>query len=161
LWTDHGFHLGDKDTWEKFTLWEESTRVPLVFVAPGITRASTRCSRPASLLDVYPTLADLTGLKGPDHLEGVSLVPQLRNVEAPRKRPAICTYCKGNHSVRGQRYHYIRYANGDEELYDHKKDQGEWNNLAGDPAYAAIKKELASWLPKVNVEPMKKTSVKQ
>ena len=159
LWTDHGFHLGDKETWEKFTLWEESTRIPLVFVAPGVTRAGSRCSRPASLLDVYPTLVDLAGFKVPAHLEGLSLVPQLRNAKAPRKRPAICTHGKDNHSVRGQRYHYIRYANGDEELYDHKKDQGEWNNLADGPAHDAIKKELASWLPKVNAEPMRKTNI--
>jgi len=142
-------------------LWEESTRVPLVFVAPGVTHAGERCSRPASLLDLYPTLVDLAGLKAPAHLEGASLVPQLRNVEALRKRPAICTHGKDNHSVRGQRYHYIRYANGDEELYDHKKDQGEWNNLADDSAHAAIKKELTLWLPKVNAEPMRNTRFKQ
>jgi len=150
LWTDNGFHLGDKETWEKFTLWEESTRVPLIFVVPGLTRPDTRCSRPASLLDVYPTLVEVAGLAPNPRLEGVSLVAQLRDPDAPRQEPAVTTQGRNNHAVRSERYRYIRYDNGDEELYDHQHDPGEWDNLAGDSKHNAVKKELAAWLPKVN-----------
>ncbi len=152
LWTDHGFHAGDKETWEKFTLWEEATRVPLIFVAPGVTRPGARCARPASLLDIYPTLVELAGHAPRKELEGRSLVSQLREPQAPRDEPALCTHERNNHSVRSERFHYIRYANGDEELYDHAGDEGEWNSLAGDPTFAAVKTDLAKWLPKVNVE---------
>jgi len=150
LWTDHGFHLGDKETWEKFTLWEESTRVPLIFVVPGLTRPGARCSRPASLLDIYPTLVELAGLAPNPKLEGVSLLAQLRDPDAPRQAPAVTTHGRNNHTVRSERYRYIRYENGDEELYDHRNDTGEWDNLAADPKYDTVRKALAAWLPKVN-----------
>jgi len=152
LWTDHGWHLGEKHHWRKFTLWEEADRVPMVFIVPGLTEPGTRCDRTVSLLDIYPTLADLCGLPVGEHLEGRSLRPLLKDPEAAWDRPVITTHGRNNHAVRSERWRYIRYSDGGEELYDHESDPMEWTNLAGDPQHAGVKKELAGWLPKVNVE---------
>ena len=150
LWTDHGWHLGEKSHWRKFALWEEATRVPMIFVAPGLTEAGVRCDRTVSLLDIYPTLADLCGLPTDGQLEGRSLKPLLKNPATQWDRPVITTHGRGNHAVRSERWRYIRYSDGNEELYDHENDPMEWNNLAGDPKYGQTKKELAEWLPKKN-----------
>ena len=150
LWGDHGWHLGEKLRWRKQTLWEESTRVPLIFVAPGLTAPGSRSERAVSLLDLFPTLAELAGLDVPEHLEGTSLVPLLENPDAAWDRPAISTHHFGNHAVRSERFRYIRYNDGSEELYDHGADPNEWHNLADDPDYADAKAELASWLPTEN-----------
>lgn len=149
VWSDHGFHLGEKGKWEKFTLWEKATRAPLIIVAPGTTSAVTRCAQPVSLLDLFPTLNELCGLPAPaGGLHGDSLVPLLRDPRATRSRPAVMTYGRGNHAVRSARWRYIRYADGTEELYDHAADPHEWTNLAGRPDLAAIKADHARWLPR-------------
>ncbi len=150
LWSDHGWHLGEKLHWRKFTLWEEATRNVLMVSAPGITRPGGRCPRPASLLDIYPTLVDLCGLTPRKELEGLSLSAQLKEPSASREAPALTTYLRGNHSVRGERWRYIRYSDGGEELYDHDKDPQEWTNLAGQPEFQKLKAELARWLPKTD-----------
>ena len=150
LWGDHGWHLGEKLRWRKQTLWEESTRVPLIFVVPGVTAAGGRSERAVSLLDLFPTLAELVGIDAPEHLEGTSLVPLLEDPDAEWARPAISTHHFGNHAVRSERFRYIRYNDGSEELYDHDADPNEWHNLAEDPDYADAKVELASWLPTEN-----------
>ena len=147
---DHGWHLGEKLHWRKFTLWEEATRNPLLVVAPGVARPGGRCARPVSLLDVYPTLTELCGLPARPGLEGESLVPLLRDPDGPRATPALTTYGRGNHSVRSEQWRYIRYCDGTEELYDHAGDAREWHNLAWDPRYDAEKQELARWLPEVS-----------
>jgi arylsulfatase A-like enzyme len=149
LWSDHGYHLGEKGITGKNTLWERSTRVPLIFAGQGISRGA-RCDRPAELLDMFPTLLELAGLPARSDLEGHSLVPQLRDPRAPRPWPAITTHNQGNHAVRDERWRYIRYADGTEELYDMQRDPNEWTNLAQDRAHAATKQELAKWLPKVD-----------
>jgi choline-sulfatase len=132
LWSDHGYHLGEKAITGKNTLWERSTRVPLIFAGPGISKGA-RVTVPAELLDLYPTLIELCGLSARNDLEGVSLVPQLRNAATKRARPAITSHNQGNHSVRTERWRYIHYADGTEELYDIKRDPNEWVNLAGSP----------------------------
>ena len=152
LWADHGWHLGEKHHWRKFTLWEEAGRVPLVFVVPGVTKADTRCGRTVSLLDIYPTLADLCGLPVGKHLEGRSVRPLLADPQAAWDRPVVTTHGRNNHSIRSERYRYIRYSDGTEELYDHEADSMEWTNLAGRPESAEIIERLAHWLPKVNAE---------
>jgi len=152
LWTDHGWHLGEKLHWRKFTLWEEADRVPLIFVVPGLTKPGSRCERTVSLLDIYPTLADLCGLPVGEHLEGKNLRPLLADPAAEWDRPVVTTHGRNNHAVRSERYRYIRYSDGTEELYDHEDDPMEWTNRAGDPELAEVKRELARWLPKVNVE---------
>lgn len=152
LWTDHGWHLGEKHHWRKFTLWEEAGRVPMVFVVPGMTKPGTRCQRTVSLLDIYPTLADLCGLPVGEHLEGKSLRPLLTDPAAGWDRPVVTTHGRHNHSVRSERWRYIRYSDGTEELYDHQSDPMEWTNRAGDPKAAQVKQQLRARLPKVNVE---------
>ena len=146
LWSDNGMHLGEKGRWSKFTLWQESTHVPLIVVVPGLTKPGRVCKRAASLLDIYPTLVDLTGGGIGRQLEGVSLSPQLRNPKAPRKEPAITTIAGNNQSVRLDNWCYIRYQSGIEELYDLKNDPDELHNLAKKQEYVSVKKELAKWL---------------
>ncbi len=148
LWTDHGFHLGERDHWEKFTLWERSTHVPLMISAPGVTTPGARCDEPVSTLDVYPTLNELCGLPKKDGLSGLSLMPQLRDPSSARPRPIVTTW-HGSHAVRDKRWRYILYAKGGEELYDRSDDPGEWNNLVDDPKYADKKAELRAWLEKI------------
>ena len=150
LWSDHGWHLGEKLHWRKFALWEEATHNVFMIVAPGLTQPGGRCPRPVSLMDVYPTLIDLCGLEKRANLEGVSLMPLLRDPQDAWDRPALTTYGRNNHSVRSERWRYIRYSDGTEELYDHQKDELEWYNLAGKPEFAGVKQELAKWLPQVN-----------
>ena len=151
LWSDHGWHLGEKLHWRKFSLWEEATHNMLAFVAPGITDAGGRCDAPVNLLDIYPTLCELAGLPVREELEGMSLAPLLRDPAKNWEIPALTTHGKENHTVRSARWRYIRYADGSEELYDHDRDEMEWKNLAGDPEYASVKAAHAQWLPKKNV----------
>ena len=147
LWSDHGFHLGEKQKWAKRTLWEESTRSPLIMAGPGIETGPS-CPAAVSLLDIYRTLIDLCGLKKNPLLEGVSLMPQLKDPKASRDIPAITTSDYENHAIRTKDWRYIRYANGAEELYDHRTDSDEFINLANNPKYKATKQSLARWLPK-------------
>ncbi|MFM7131425.1 MAG: sulfatase [bacterium] len=150
FWGDHGWHLGEKQHWRKFALWEEATRAPLLWVAPGLTTPGTTCERTVDFMTIFPTLVDLCGLPAPSHLEGKSIRELLKNPQAEWKMPALTTFRFKNHAVRTEDYRYIRYANGDEELYNEKKDPFEWNNLAKDPAFASVKKDLAEFLPKQN-----------
>lgn len=152
LWSDHGMHIGEKQQWEKFTLFEESTRVPFMIVAPGVTRPGSTCDRPVNLLDLYPTLNELCGLPARDDLDGVSLVPLLKDPKAQWDRPSITTWGRNNHSARGQRYRYIRHPNGEEQLYDHKVDPDEFKNLASTPGLSDVKERLGKWFPKINAE---------
>lgn len=156
LWSDHGMHLGEKENWEKFTLWEESTRVPLFFSVPGITKAGTTVHCPVSLVDIYPTLCELTGLPVPVHCDGESLVPILYNQSDKHNKPVITSFgfpVRRNgkrvigHSIRTERWRYIQYSHGFEELYDHANDPNEFNNLANDSRYFEIKHKLAQSIP--------------
>jgi len=149
LWSDNGYHLGEKGITGKNTLWERSTRVPLVFSGPGIAHAA-RCGHPVELLDIFPTLLELTGMPARPDLEGHSLMPQLRDARAPRPWPAITTHNQGNHSIRDERWRYIKYADGSEELYDLQRDPNEWTNLAAVPAHAETKAYLARWQPTID-----------
>jgi arylsulfatase A-like enzyme len=159
FWTDHGWHLGEKKHWRKFALWEEATRTPLIFVAPGVQPGS-RCDQPVGLIDIYPTLIDLCGLPQRDALEGVSLKPLLEDAKSAWERPALTTHGRENHALRTHQYRYIRYADGSEELYDHRADPAEWKNLAGDSRYDDVKRQLTRWLPKKNVPQMPRKRAK-
>lgn len=150
LWGDHGWHLGEKLHWRKFSLWEEATRVPLVIVAPGTTRQKTRCERTVSLIDLYATLVDLCGSTPPKTVEGRNITPLLKDPSASWDYPVVTTHGRGNHAVRSERWRYIRYNDGTEELYDHENDPMEWTNLAGKPEHESVKKRLAVWLPKTD-----------
>jgi len=150
LWSDHGWHLGEKARWRKTTLWRESTRVPLIIVAPGVTQAGSETAEKVSLMELYTTLVELAGLEMPTHLEGISLVPLLENPARAWDRPAVSTNGFRNHAVSTNRYRYLRYADGSEEFYDLQTDPNEWHNLAGDPQFSSVQAELAEWLPEHN-----------
>jgi arylsulfatase A-like enzyme len=152
VWSDHGYHLGEKEITGKNTLWERSTRVPLIFAGPAVS-AGGRCAQPVELLDIYPTLIELCGLAPRDDLEGHSLVSQLRDESAPRPWPAITSHNQGNHAVRSERWRYIRYADGSEELYDTQRDHQEWTNLATDPQHKNVISQHRRWLPKIDEPP--------
>lgn len=158
LWGDHGWHLGEKHHWRKFALWEEATRAPLIWVAPGVTREHGICHLPVDFMTIYPTLCELTGVRAPDHLDGFSIVPLLRDPGTDWDRPAITTHGRNRHAVRTQRWRYIRYEDGSEELYDHTVDPYEWKNLATDSQLAAVKEKLAASFPTVNVPEVKKAA---
>lgn len=150
LWSDNGWHLGEKEITGKNSLWKPSTRVPLIFAGPGVTPGG-RCTQPAELLDIYPTLIDLCNTPAQPGLEGHSLKPQLKNAKAKRPWPAITTSNQNNHSVVTDKWRFIRYADGSQELYDKQKDPDEWTNLAADPEYKKVIQGLEKWLPKVNL----------
>ena len=152
LWGDHGWHLGEKQHWRKFALWEEATRAPLIFVAPGVTKPGSVCRRPVDFINVYPTLADLCSLPLGEHLDGVTMRPLLESADAEWERPALTTHGRLNHALRSEQFRYIRYADGSEELYDHLADPMEWKNLADDPRFAKTKADLKAWLPKTNAK---------
>jgi len=154
LWSDHGWHLGEKQHWHKTTLWEEATRVPLILTGPDIQ--SSVCNQPVSLLDLFPTLNDLADIASISALDGVSLRPLLDSPDAEWSRPAVTEYRKGNVAVRSRRYRFIRYHDGGEELYDHKSDPYEWNNLVQSSDYEQVRQKLAAWIPDAWAEPAPK-----
>ena len=159
LWGDHGWHLGEKQHWRKFALWEEATRAPLIWVVPGITPANTICSQPVDFMSIYPTLCQLAQIPLPGHVEGVSIQPLLQNPSATWNQPAITTYGPNNHAVRDQRWRLIRYADGSQELYDHDTDPLEWTNLAEEKEHSQTITRLAEFLPVTNnpeIRPQKK-----
>jgi arylsulfatase A-like enzyme len=161
FWGDHGWHLGEKEHWRKFALWEESTRMPFVWVAPGVTKAGGVCDRTVDLMSVYPTLCSLCGLEKPAHLDGEDIKPLLLDPKAKWDKPAITTFHLDNHAVRTAKWRYIRYADGGEELYDHDTDPYEWKNLAGDEAYNKVKQEVKKLLPTTNKPELPRTKDKE
>jgi len=152
LWSDHGYHLGQKEHWEKFALWEQTTRVPFVISAPGVSTAGAACGQPVSLLDIYPTLTELCGFKPLKELDGRSLVPLLKEPKTKTGRAVVMTHGYRNHAIRTVRWRYIRYADGSEELYDQERDPRNFTNLAGSPECVAVKRQLALCLPKKDAE---------
>src|SRR3546814_18264299 len=128
LWSDHGYHVGEKDHIEKFALWEKTTHVPFIVVDPRQIQPKTVVHTPVDLTTVYPTLIELCGLPHKADLDGNSVVPLLEDAGAPFP-PALLTYKKGNHAARTERWRYIQYADGTAELYDTAQDYNEWNNL--------------------------------
>lgn len=153
FWSDNGWHLGEKRHWHKSTLWERSTHVPLIFAGPGVNQAGKDRTQPVTLLDIYPTLLDVCNLPRRADLDGESLAPLLASAAAKRERPAVTTYLPGNHSVRTERWRYTRYQDGGEELYDRVQDPNEWKNIAGEARHAAVKQQLARWMPAKSVAP--------
>ena len=162
LWGDHGWHLGQKEHWRKHTLWEDGLRTTLVISAPGVTGRNARSDRTVSLLDLYPTLIELTGLDPREGMDGQSLVPLLKQPDRPWSRPVLSTYGYQNHSVRTERWRYIRYHDGTEELYDHDADPHEWTNLAAVPVkdeHREVMNQLARHFPETNVVPANQENV--
>lgn len=151
LWSDHGWHLGEKQHWQKYTGWRAVTRVPLMIrvpkdAAPGLpkgTVAGTRCDQPVDLLSLYPTLTDLSGVPAKDTNHGASLLPLLKDSQSEWSHFGI-TYLaeRGSYGLSAKDWRYIHYANGEEELYHIAEDPYEWNNLAADAAHAEKLAEL-------------------
>ena len=158
LWGDHGWHLGEKEHWRKHALWEVSTRTPLIFLVPGGAAKGQLCQRPVSLIDIYPTLVELCGLPQRPGMDGQSLKPLLEDPDREWERPVVTTFGFRNHAIRTERWRYIQYSDGGQELYDHEADPNEWSNLASLPRYSSLKSQLAKWLPVTNVKPATKSS---
>ena len=150
VWSDHGYHLGEKMSFRKFTLWEEATRVPfIIYDGRKSQKGQGRmCNQAVSLINIYRTLADIAGLKAPDYVDGESLTPILHNPEHKLKKPTVISWGRGNYAVRTENWRYIRYFDGTEELYSHESDANEWYNLANNDDYKRVKSELAKSLPK-------------
>ncbi|AXK43737.1 sulfatase-like hydrolase/transferase [Erythrobacter aureus] len=136
LWTDHGYHLGDKDQWGKFTLWDTGARAPFIIAQPGTDDDGQVVSQVVELTDLMPTLMDLEGLQVPDGIDGRSLVDFINDPSLMDDGIAITTM-NGDISLRTNEWRYTRYANGQTELYA-AEDTANLENLAGDPAYADI-----------------------
>jgi Ca2+-binding RTX toxin-like protein/arylsulfatase A-like enzyme len=141
LWTDHGYHLGDKDTWHKFTLWEEAARAPFVLALPGAADDGQHVEQVVELVDIVPTVLDLLGLDVPDGLSGRSLLPFVANPALIDDAVAVTTMY-GSAALRTNSYRYIRYEDGSTELYDIAADPNQWTNLAGDPTLQAVRDGL-------------------
>ena len=137
--SDHGYHLGEHQFWQKSNLHEEVTRVPMIISAPGMTPGSTRSS--SELMDLYPTLSSLLNLPIPKSVQGKDLAPVLRNPEAAVRQSALSLH-NGGHSLRGDRWTYMRYRNGEEELYDMQKDPGQFTNLAADENHQELRSKM-------------------
>ncbi len=159
--SDHGYHTGEHGLWQKQSLFENSARVPLLVVAPGVSRAGTAAATPVSHLDLYPTLAELAGVPAPANLQGQSLVPILRDVTARGRGWALTQVMRGGgggggkkkaggarfagYSLRTERYRYTEWGEGEHgrELYDYTTDPQELTNLASLPAHAATVASLS------------------
>jgi uncharacterized sulfatase len=151
FFADHGFHLGEHGVWSKYTLFEPTTRVPLIVRVPGAAGNGKTCRELVELVDLVPTLGELVGLDLPDNLEGTSFVPLLVDPSRPWKQAAFTEWDdKGKRrAMRTKRYRYNERMHEGRlvvELYDHQTDPWETVNLAGDPAHAATRKELAELL---------------
>lgn len=152
LWSDHGWSLGEKSHWRKFALWEEPTRTVFIWKVPGLTPPGGVCERTVDYGSVYPTFCSLAGLEKPSHLDGHDMSPLLKNPAASWEHSAITTHGRMNHTVRTEEWRYIRYANGEEELYHDAVDPLEYDNLAAKPEHAAQKARLAAMLPANNAD---------
>ncbi len=148
VWSDHGFHLGEKSTWRKNTLWEESTRIPLLIHVPDVTKSNAKTDHPVSLLDLYPTLVSLCGITPRNDLEGQNISELLSNPEVELGKNYVTTTNVLGTAVRNKNWRYIRYKDGSEELYDHRNDPSEHNNLVDNSDYTDQLNTLRSYLSK-------------
>ncbi|MFP6762623.1 MAG: sulfatase-like hydrolase/transferase, partial [Planctomycetaceae bacterium] len=156
LWSDHGWHLGEKQHWQKFTAWRRVSRIPLMIrvpqhIAPGLpegTQAGSVCSRPVNLLSLFPTLTELTGLPARTDNDGPSLVPLLKNPKAEWNHASVVHLAQpGSFGLSTDHWRYIHYTNGDEELYDIAADPHEWSNLATQTVHAPQLKKMRALAP--------------
>lgn len=146
LWSDHGYHLGEKGRFAKQAIWERDTRTPLIIHTPAM-KCGTSANAPVGLIDIYPTLTDLCGLPRNKLAEGNSLMPLLDNPNAEWSHVALSTYGIGNIAIRDKQYRFIQYEDGSQELYDMINDPNEWKNLAGKRKYKNVKSALSRHIP--------------
>lgn len=155
LWSDHGYHLGEKNTFQKHTLWERSAKAPLIIrLPPAMNGEKYRGKSDAvvGLIDLYPTLVDLCGLPPNDKLVGRSLKPLLGQEKVEWNHPALTYLTDGRRSLRTDRYRYLEYGDGSQELYDHQKGPHEWHNLASDPKHHDVLKELEEKMKELHLD---------
>jgi iduronate 2-sulfatase len=155
--SDHGYHTGEHGLWQKLSLFEQSARVPLLIVAPGVAQPGTVAKSPVGLIDLYPTLTDLCGVSAPINLQGQSLTPMLKDASATGRGWTLSQVSRGGgtrqprffgHTLRTQQWRYTEWDEGRQgrELYDHQTDSGELTNLADDQAYAQLVEQLSEEL---------------
>lgn len=159
FWSDHGYHLGEHGLWFKQSCFEESAKSPFIIAAPGLKSAGRICKKTVELVDIYPTLAELTGLKPPETLEGFSLAGLMKNPDAKWDHPAYTQVQRGQvpgHSVRTEKWRYTEWNFGaaGSELYDEKNDPKELKNLASDPKYSAVVNEMKALLKAMHPNPV-------
>ncbi|MHC4993916.1 MAG: sulfatase [Planctomycetota bacterium] len=148
LWSDHGYHHGEKGDWGKHTLWERTSNVPFIWAGPGVAKGAS-VDATVSLIDMYPTFVQMCGLGADEGLEGESLAGALGEPAGARDRDVLLPYLQpGAYAVINRRWRYIRYENGGEELYDVRKDPHEWTNLAGVPGMDAVKARMRRSAPR-------------
>ena len=150
LWSDYGYHIGEREWLHKRALWTQTTRVPFLISVPGLETAGENCIAPVSLLDIYPTLNELCHFDQnvPQTLAGHSLTYPLKHPSHDWPHVAVTSHVEGNAAVTYDRYHYIKYADGSEEMYDHQTDPREFKGLAQRPELKSVIKRIAASLPK-------------
>ena len=159
FWSDHGYHLGEHGLWFKQSCFEESAKSPLIISVPEIKSAGKICRRTVELIDIYPTLAELTGLTPPSDIQGYSLFPLLQNPEAEWKHAAFTQVQRGKvpgHSIRNEKWRYTEWDYGKmgTELYDELNDPQELHNLAANSKYANVAKKMKALLHKDHPKPV-------
>ena len=157
LWSDHGYHHGEKGQWGKHTLWERTSNVPFIWAGPGVA-SGVKTDVTASLIDIYPTLVEMCGLPKPhQQLEGESLASTLKNPTTAVDRNVFLPYMTpGEYAVINRDWRYICYGDDGEELYNLRDDPNEWNNLASDERYTDVKTQLRESAPKTFAPPQDK-----
>lgn len=159
IWSDHGWQLGEKSHWRKFALWENTLRTVFMMKVPeglekmpGGSKNGIATDNLTSLLDIYPTLVDLCNLPERNDFDGISLRAMLTDPQKKVSRPIISTYDYGSYSIRYENWHYIRYIDDSEELYNLEDDPEEWHNLAEDQQYGNVKNKLAGYIPDEQID---------
>ena len=164
FWSDHGYNLTEHGQWKKQSLFEAAARVPLFIAAPNAKGNGRATRRVVELVDLYPTLVSLCGMEPPAYLAGADLTPLLNNPKSKWERPAYTQVLRPREnimgrSIRTERWRYTEWNKGVDgvELYDHKKDPDEYQNLANDPRYIKVRTELEVLLNASGAETSRQT----
>ena len=162
LWSDHGYHLGEKGDWGKHTLWERTSNVPFIWAGPGVAKNKTT-DVTVSLIDLYPTFREMCGLpQTKQTLEGQSIASTLANPDQAEDRSVFLPHMHpGEYAIINRDWRYVRYGEDGEELYDLREDPHEWNNLAMEKKYLKTKSRLSSFAPKKFAPQAKKLNAKR